>query len=47
MQIPNINGYLLGIYEESILKAFNNFNSLGVSRLDVGFKYFNISWSLS
>ena len=43
MQIPNINGYLLSIYEESVLKVFKHFNSLGVCSLDVGFRYFNIS----
>ena len=44
MQIPNINRYLLHIYEESVLK---HFKLLEVCSLGVGFWYFNISRSIS
>ena len=44
MQIPNINRYLLNIYEESVLKYLK---SLGVCSLGVGFWFFNISRSVS
>ena len=43
MQIGSIDGYLISIYEESVLKAFNFFNPLRVSSLDIGFWYFSIS----
>ena len=41
MEIPNINRYLLSIYEEPILKVFKHFNPPGVWSLGVGFLCFN------
>ena len=43
MQIGSIDVYLISIYEESVLKAFNFFNPLRVYSLDKCFWYFNIS----
>ena len=43
MKIPDINRYLLNIYVEPILKAFNHFNSRVVWSLGVGFWCFNIT----
>lgn len=37
MQIRIINKYLLGIYIESILKAFKHFNSPEIWSLGLGF----------
>ena len=42
-----VNRYSLSIYLESALKVFKHFNSLGFWSLGVGFRCFNISWSLS
>ena len=43
MQIPDINRYLLSIYEEPVPEVFKHFNSHGVWSLVVGFWYFSIS----
>ena len=47
MQIPNINRYLLSIYEEPVVKVFKHFNLHGVWSLGLGFCCFSISRSLS
>ena len=43
MQIPDIDRYLLSIYEEPVLKVFKHFNSHRVWSLGVGSCCFSIS----